>query len=67
MKAVIQVVKDAELLVENKLISKIGNLVKIVIDGTKTDITMELVSQYTDDIITIKTDRIKMWLILQTT
>ena len=41
-------------------ISKIGNLVKIVLDGTKTDITMEIVSKYIDDAITIKTDRIRI-------
>lgn len=43
-----------------KNISKIGNLIKIVLDGTKTDITMEIVTQYMDDIVTIKTDRISM-------
>lgn len=41
-------------------ISKLGNLVKIVLDGTKTDITMEIVSNYLDDAITIKTDRIRI-------
>lgn len=43
-----------------KNISKVGTLVKIVLDGTKTDITMELVSEYIDDVVTIKTDRIKI-------
>ena len=43
-----------------KNISKIWNLVNIVLEGTKTDITMELVTQYMDDIVTIKTDRMKI-------
>lgn len=43
-----------------KNITKIGNLVNIVLDGTKTDITMELVTEYMDDIVTIKLDRMKM-------
>ena len=43
-----------------KNISKIGNLIKIVLDGTKTDITMDVVSKYMDDVVTIKTDKIRM-------
>lgn len=43
-----------------KNISKLGSLVKIVLDGTKTDVTMDLVSQYIDDAVTIKIDRIKI-------
>lgn len=43
-----------------KNISKLGNLFKIVLEGTKTDITMEIVSKYIDDAVTIKTDRIKI-------
>lgn len=42
-----------------KNISKLGNLIKIALDGTKTDITMEIVSKYIDDAVTIKTDTIK--------
>lgn len=43
-----------------KNISKIGNLVKIVLDGTKTDIKMDTISKYMDDAVTIKTDRIRI-------
>ena len=43
-----------------KNISKFGNLVKIILDGTKTDINMEVISKYMDDVVTIKTDRIKI-------
>lgn len=43
-----------------KNISKIGNLVKIVLDGTKTDITMEIVSKYIDDAATIDMDKIRI-------
>ena len=43
-----------------KNISKIGSLVKIVLDGTKTDITMDIVTKYIDDAVTIKTDRIEI-------
>jgi len=42
-----------------KNITKIGNLISIVLNGTKTDITMDVISQYMDDAVTIKTDRIK--------
>ena len=42
-----------------KNISKLGNLVKIALEGTKTDITMEVVAKYLDDAVTIKTDTIK--------
>ncbi len=43
-----------------KNISKIGNLLNIVLDGTKTDITMDTISKYLDDAVTIKTDKIKI-------
>lgn len=41
-------------------IGKISNLVKIVLDSTKTDITMDIVGQYLDDVVTFKTDRIRI-------
>ncbi len=41
-------------------IGKISNLVKIVLDSTKTDITMDIVGQYLDDVVTFKTDRIRV-------
>ena len=43
-----------------KNLPKVGNLVKIVLDNTKTDITMELVSKYIDDAVTLRTDRIEI-------
>lgn len=49
----------AELLKTENL-GKLSNLVKIVLDGTKTDITMDVISEYLDDVVTFKTDRIRM-------
>ena len=44
--------------VEN--IGKIEALVKIVLEGTKTDITMDTIEEYLDDVVTFRTDRIRM-------
>lgn len=44
--------------VEN--IGKVSNLVNIVLDGTDTDITLDVVSKYLDDVVTFKTDRIRV-------
>lgn len=41
-----------------KGISKINDMVKIVLDGTKTDITMELVTKYLDDVVYLKTENL---------
>jgi LCP family protein required for cell wall assembly len=41
-------------------IAKIGKLVNIVIDGTKTNVTFEDAKKYFDDIATFRTDRIEM-------
>lgn len=39
-------------------ISKIPDLIEIVLNGTKTDITLDVTKGYIDDIIAIRTDRI---------
>lgn len=39
-------------------ISKIATLIDIVIDGTKTDVTLDVAKGYIDDVIAIRTDRI---------
>ena len=39
-------------------IGKINNLVQIVLNGTKTDITTETIEEYLGDVVTFKTDRI---------
>ena len=44
--------------VEN--IGKIGNLVKIALDGTDTDLTLDIVQQYLDDVVTFKKDRVRI-------
>lgn len=41
-------------------IKNVSNIVKIVLDGTKTDITMDVVEEYLDDAITFKMDRLRM-------
>lgn len=41
-------------------IGKIKNLAQIVIGGTKTDITIELVEEYLDEVVTFKMDRMRM-------
>lgn len=38
---------------------KIGNLVDIVLDNTKTNVTMDVASQYLDDAVAFKPDRIR--------
>ena len=43
-----------------KGLAKMKDLVKIVLDGTKTDITAEIAAEYLDDAVTIKMDRIQM-------
>lgn len=39
-------------------ISKISNLINIVLDGTKTDVTLDVAKNYIDDVIALRTDRI---------
>lgn len=39
-------------------ISKIPNLINIVLEGTKTDITLDIAKEYIDDVIALRTDRI---------
>ncbi len=41
-------------------IGKIKNLGQIVIDNTKTDITLELVEEYLDEVVTFKMSRMRM-------
>lgn len=41
-------------------IGKIKSLAQIVIGGTKTDITIELVEEYLDEVVTFKMDRMRM-------
>ena len=43
-----------------KGLAKMKDLVKIVLEGTKTDVTMDLVTEYLDDAVTIKLDKIQM-------
>lgn len=45
-------------LLKGENISKIGTLISIVIDGTKTDITMDIAKNYIGDAIALRTDRI---------
>lgn len=40
-------------------ISKLPDVAKIVIDGTKTNVTMDVAKEYLDDVIALRTDRIK--------
>lgn len=40
-------------------IKNVSNIVKIVLDGTKTNITMDIVEEYLDDAITFKMDRLR--------
>lgn len=44
--------------VEN--LAKVNELLDIVLDGTDTDITLDTVEEYLDDIITFKQDRLRM-------
>lgn len=44
--------------VEN--IGKVGNLVKIALDGTDTDLTLDVVQEYLDDVVTFKKDRVRI-------
>lgn len=39
-------------------ISKLSNLINIVVEGTKTDVTFEVAKNYIDDVMALKTDRI---------
>lgn len=39
-------------------ISKASNLINIVIDGTKTDVTFDVAKEYIDDLVALRTDRI---------
>lgn len=41
-------------------ISKIDSLIKIVLEGTKTDITSEVIGEYLGDVVTFKSDRVRM-------
>ena len=41
-------------------IGKIKNLAQIVLDNTRTDITLELVEEYLDEVVTFKMDRMRM-------
>lgn len=40
-------------------ISKIPDLIEIVLEGTKTDITFEVAKNYIDDVVALRTDRIQ--------
>ncbi len=44
--------------VEN--IGKVGNLVKIALNGTDTDLTLDVVQEYLDDVVTFKKDRVRI-------
>ena len=44
--------------VEN--IGKIGNLVKIALNGTDTDLTLDVLQEYLDDVVTFKKDRVRI-------
>ena len=44
--------------VEN--IGKVGTLVKIALNGTDTDITLDVIQQYLDDVVTFKKDRVRI-------
>lgn len=39
-------------------VSKIPDLINIVLDGTKTNVTLDVAKEYIDDVIALKTDRI---------
>lgn len=39
---------------------RIGTLVEVVLDNTKTNITMDIASQYIDDAVAFKADRVRM-------
>ena len=39
---------------------RIGTLVEVVLDNTKTNITMDIASQYIDDAVAFKSDRVRM-------
>lgn len=41
-------------------IGKINNLIKIVIEGTSTDITTEVIEEYLGDVVTFKSDRVRI-------
>ena len=45
-------------LLKGENISKISSLINIVLEGTKTDITMDIAKNYIGDAITLRTDRI---------
>lgn len=44
--------------VEN--IGKVGNLVKIALNGTDTDLTLDVLQEYLDDVVTFKKDRVRI-------
>lgn len=39
-------------------ISKLNNLINIIVDGTKTDMTFDIAKEYIDDLVALRTDRI---------
>ena len=39
-------------------ISKASNLINIVVEGTKTDVTFDIAKEYIDDLVALRTDRI---------
>lgn len=45
-------------LLKAETISKIPNLINIVLEGTQTNVTLDIAKNYVDDVIAIKTDRI---------
>lgn len=45
-------------LLKTETISKIPNLINIVLEGTQTNVTLDIAKNYVDDVIAIKLDRI---------
>lgn len=50
----------AKEILKTENIGKVNELVEIVLEGTKTDITMDTISEYLDDVVTFKLDRIRI-------
>lgn len=47
-------------LLKGENIGKVKNLAQIVINGTKTDVSMDVVEEYLGDLVTFKMDRMRM-------
>ncbi len=47
-----------EEVLKSENISKVPDLISIVLDGTETDITLDVSKQYIDDVLALRTDRI---------